>query len=228
MFAAKQIYLGRCAKAAPTAKSYVQDGLIVQLDGIENSGYGVHDANATVWKSLVGNYSASGVSGNFSWGDNALLSANVAAGAGLGFGVSIPSFNYMTMEICYDAQSGSRYLVDSGFGNQFAILSRDGAYLQFTSYRGIVKSSAAMYGQHCISYVYSGNSANSAYENGSPATLSSISNSWNPGSWSIGTKNSRYNGFRGKMHSYRLYSRALTAAEIAANYAIDKERFNLP
>lgn len=32
----------------------------------------------------------------------------------------------------------------------------------------------------------------------------------------------------GKIYSIRLYNRALTAAEIAANYAADKERFNLP
>ena len=31
-----------------------------------------------------------------------------------------------------------------------------------------------------------------------------------------------------KVHCIRLYSRALTADEIAANYAIDKARFNLP
>ena len=35
-------------------------------------------------------------------------------------------------------------------------------------------------------------------------------------------------GFRGHYHSLRLYSRALTADEIARNYAVDKERFNLP
>ena len=34
--------------------------------------------------------------------------------------------------------------------------------------------------------------------------------------------------FFGEVCNLRLYSRALTAAEISANYAIDKERFNLP
>ena len=39
-----------------------------------------------------------------------------------------------------------------------------------------------------------------------------------------------YNGNKkGTMncHAIRLYSRALTAAEVAANYAVDKARFNL-
>ena len=38
----------------PTARDYVQDGLIAMWDGIENAGWGVHEPNATVWKNLVG------------------------------------------------------------------------------------------------------------------------------------------------------------------------------
>ena len=34
------------------ARSYVQDGLLLHFDGIENAGFGVHDATATVWKNL--------------------------------------------------------------------------------------------------------------------------------------------------------------------------------
>ena len=36
------------------------------------------------------------------------------------------------------------------------------------------------------------------------------------------------NGFRGKVFNVRIYSRALTAEEIAHNYAIDKARFGIP
>lgn len=41
----------------------------------------------------------------------------------------------------------------------------------------------------------------------------------------------RYAGnlaFVGGIHCIRLYSRTLTDAEVAANYAVDKERFGLP
>ena len=47
---------GAWAKAGdrlPTARDYVQDGLIAMWDGIENAGWGVHDPNATVWKDLI-------------------------------------------------------------------------------------------------------------------------------------------------------------------------------
>ncbi|MGN0845859.1 MAG: hypothetical protein ACI4RA_00565 [Kiritimatiellia bacterium] len=37
-----------------SAKSYVQAGLVGHFDGVENAGYGQHDATATTWTNLVG------------------------------------------------------------------------------------------------------------------------------------------------------------------------------
>jgi len=34
--------------------------------------------------------------------------------------------------------------------------------------------------------------------------------------------------FKGRVYNARVYNRALTAEEVAHNYAIDKARFNLP
>ena len=48
------------ANAVPTARSYVQDGLVAMWDGIENAGWGVHDNNATNWVDLVGGASIVG------------------------------------------------------------------------------------------------------------------------------------------------------------------------
>ena len=43
-----------CAKdEGLSAKSYVQDGLAHQWDGIENVGYGIHDGSASTWIDLV-------------------------------------------------------------------------------------------------------------------------------------------------------------------------------
>ena len=41
--------------AVPKAASYVGDGLVMELDAIENAGAGVHDGASTVWKDLSGN-----------------------------------------------------------------------------------------------------------------------------------------------------------------------------
>ena len=43
----------KMVKTMPTARDYVQDGLIAIWDGIENAGWGVHDPNATEWKQLM-------------------------------------------------------------------------------------------------------------------------------------------------------------------------------
>ena len=36
-----------------TAEDYIQNGLVSMWDGIENTGYGMHDSSATSWKNLV-------------------------------------------------------------------------------------------------------------------------------------------------------------------------------
>ena len=41
-------------KSVPTARDYVQDGLLVLYDGIENVGWGEHDGNASAWVDLAG------------------------------------------------------------------------------------------------------------------------------------------------------------------------------
>ena len=55
-----------------TAKDYVQDGLIFQVDAIENVGYGVHDPCATTWKDLIGGNSFNLPSGSI-WGEDYLV-----------------------------------------------------------------------------------------------------------------------------------------------------------
>jgi hypothetical protein len=53
----------------PTARDYVQDGLIAMWDGIENAGWGTHDPNATEWKDLMGSLDATTIDSPI-FGDN--------------------------------------------------------------------------------------------------------------------------------------------------------------
>ena len=63
--------VGCCAAtalAALTSRSYVQDGLIAQYDGINNAGHGVaHDPNAATWVDLTGNGNDATKGSNASW-----------------------------------------------------------------------------------------------------------------------------------------------------------------
>lgn len=62
--------LGR--KPKPTAKSYIQDGLIAHWDALENIGYGKRDATAKVWRDLISGTDMIGTDG-VEWGDNFYL-----------------------------------------------------------------------------------------------------------------------------------------------------------
>ena len=53
MTAVRQIFLGRGGAKLPTARDYVQDGLIAMWDGIENAGWGQHEDSPIVWKDLT-------------------------------------------------------------------------------------------------------------------------------------------------------------------------------
>lgn len=53
MIAARNAFLMSGGK--PTARDYVQDGLIAMWDGLENAGWGAHDSTAATWVDLTGN-----------------------------------------------------------------------------------------------------------------------------------------------------------------------------
>ncbi len=79
------------------------------------------------------------------------------------------------------------------------------------------------------SVAYSGFVASSVALNGVPVGLTSgvVSNAGGPfvlgGRYYLTSRQ----GYEGRIFCVRLYNRALTAAEVAANYAIDKARFKL-
>ena len=229
MFAAEQIFLGRSAKAAPTARFYVQDGLIAIWDGIENSGWGVHDASATTWKDLSGNGNDLTLMNGAHFDANSLITAARNSVSAL-----LPTrLPYATIEVCafQDASRNSSQLVC--FGNSV----NDSRMMSCGS-----KSIQSMNGNHQITVptskatrtwaaTYPTDSSTIPYIDGQLATGTVTTNSWAPRNGPFGLSgSSNYQGwnFVGNYYCVRLYSRALTADEIAANYAIDKERFNLP
>lgn len=55
--------MGGGGGSEPTAKSYIQDGLVVMYDGIDNAGIGLHDPSATSWTDIKSGY-------NLNWTGN--------------------------------------------------------------------------------------------------------------------------------------------------------------
>ena len=62
----RQMQLVPIKEEGLSARSYVQNGLVNQWDGIENVAYGVHDDSATIWIDLIGGVPMR----NMKFGDN--------------------------------------------------------------------------------------------------------------------------------------------------------------
>lgn len=218
---------------------YVTDGLVAMWDGEWNAGSGKHDASATTWKDIV-----SGVSfalTNATWGSSALLlRSNVygfldATGTTTTFG-AIQGGG--TMEICALANSymQSSTLLKStadvsfnfnasnriNFRNSNAPQSR-GSFLLADTLRTI----SCVYG--------SGTSIEGIYANGVASSFDGTNNTggYAAGGTLLGCRSSSSSSLSPTrfcdldIYGIRLYSRALTAAEVAFNYAIDQRRFNI-
>lgn len=120
---------------AYTSASYVQDGLIAQWDGIDNTGIGVHDPGAKVWKDLTGNYDLTLLpKGGWSADGRSLTVYGAAAVCSN----SLPA--YKTIEVVYKMKTpGGRLLFCSGGISQvnafrFIAFNRDGEASGTTGY----------------------------------------------------------------------------------------------
>lgn len=213
------------SNVTPTAKSYIQDGLIAMWDGIENAGWGTHDANAMVWKDLVGNRHWTNLPNHLVWTDNS------AATSGGGFGVSASEswqVQYAHIDVCGECFANNNSFVCFCFGNNkmFGILPTNNRGFQFAS--GKPTMGGDFYKPWSVAATLdSDNNIISCYYNSESRAANLGSSTWAAASRVQFGSNIPYLFF-GAIHSLRLYSRALTAAEIAHNYAIDKIRFNLP
>ena len=235
-------------KRTPTAKDYVQNGLVAMWDGIENAGWGVHDGDATTWANLLDP-------------DHPLTGNNIAFA---GKGTRIPSScTYTNLDIQSMWNNGfSLELVVSFLGvtgvSANAIFTVLKLYGSTTSYLAINIEGAWTSSLSTMGF----NTARVRIGSGAPISLGTT----NPqprvatvcvtsaaqskqyldglGYASYGAATSNlyvpannnlmFGGSSGwvsnncMLNAVRFYSRVLTAEEIAANYAIDKARFELP
>ena len=212
----------------PTARDYVQDGLIAMWDGIENAGWGVHDPNATVWKDLVGDNDLV-LMNTAHFDENSLVSANRNKLTAL----CSEKLPYASIEVCafFDESRGSSALVCFGnsvddnrmvSGETSSIQTYNGNYM--ISLTTPVDPKCTWAGVHDAD-------RHDGYVRGALASGTKSSNNWSVRNGTFGLSgSSNYSAwnFVGNYYCVRLYSRALTAEEIAANYAIDKARFGIP
>ena len=212
------------------ARSYVQDGLIAMWDGEENAGWGVHDANATVWKDLVGTLDLSIYHGTPVINNNNvyLLDSSLKSAAS----VPLSSADGGTVEVV------NRTVAFHGYYNNRwdAIFSLDlGGTPQFTTNGWGYRNRAYPTGlsPDVSTRISDGGIYTDSFANGkiySNAVLRQTRD-WkvSPNMVYVGFTQSNGVSYSGdtEFYSIRMYSRTLTDAEIAHNCAVDKVRFGV-
>ena len=208
-------------KQGKTARDYVQSGLVAMWDGIENAGWGVHDASATDWTNLVDG-SGEATPYGAAWLDNAMtMDGNTSVFNIFDASAVLNSHNF-TIEVLV-SRSVSYGAVFPG------INAADANSLYVYPWYGS-RSGVYVYGSKVHSYIEGANKRHVVFTGDGTNILTYFDGS-HDGTTTQDTAIT-YTGKmywrRGIIYAVRVYSRALTADEIAHNYAIDKERFNLP
>lgn len=225
---------------------YVTDGLIAMWDGEWNIGGGVHDANATTWVDLVG-----GASIQLSPADCTIEAASITTTAGHQLAVAIPALandtyseeHFITIEavvaipttinVTPFLQLGGRSMctyADAGASirTEYGLPAANGTsvMLCYTATK-VTRSSLNDITARISVVPKSGVGSNSVVINGSTVSISRRS----PSTTDVQI-NDLILGFAETgvltIGNIRIYRGYLSDANVAANYAIDKARFNLP
>ena len=226
--------------------AYVQDGLVLQLDGIRNAGANApHDANATVWANLAGGggatktaYTGTGKnsSGTGRWLDNAFYMDADWYFKTIGV---IPASESVTVEVFGDFTPAqpTTYpnfisVADGGSTTDCGIWMNGGALkwkldsYGFTgSTRPTISSwdkqgfAAALDASQVVLYASGATVSNTQTGRTSGKTFPACQ--WNIGcNWQAGNHPGK-----GTYYAVRIYTNTLTQAQIAANWQLDQYRF---
>ncbi len=227
---------------ALSAKSYVQDGLVALWDGIENAGWGVHDANATVWKDLCGNYfQTSGEAKNW---DGVSLVCNKDTKLLFGGFFGFQSLTVETIVQCDELYNNS-YIIDAhertgktGFASYVTNLS-DPFGIRFSfgvardtpgyAYSLPTKPDASRFAHGSLVCDAAAKTVSLFSFGQNLQTQRNLSFKANETqAFAIaGHSTNNTNFFLGRIMSIRVYSRNLSAIEIQRNLGVDKARFGI-
>jgi hypothetical protein len=224
---------------------YVQDGLIGHWDGVENAGLWTHDSSATIWKDVSGNgYDATQrvTSAGWNWIEDAYVGTERN-----NHGFLLPAAIHTalknnitghTIEVVFKPSASAissktrstifgQYL-SSGMNMEFSPhktgyfrvyynAAPDVDTTAWKSNSGRMTCAVVCNGSNCI--LYEDGSAKKTAAQPAASTISAKQ-------FVIGGEHYRANmSILGELCAVRIYSRALTAAEIAENHTVDVTRF---
>ena len=226
--------VGAWAKAGYAAKDYVQNGLVAMWDGIENARWGKHSAikSCVDLKGLNGS-----IINYYSQEQNSFwLKANslpVEIGERLLSAIASGTFTFESYIDVVDNKDWG-YILSSLYSSdwrKFSVRYNNSASIiasnkTLNGYLGTIKI-----GKNRLSFASLVKGDGVIYENDLKKTFADMTSTD-----LISDRKLYFGNLRGysryscncKVHSIRFYDRRLSDDEIAANYAIDKARFNLP
>lgn len=236
MIAARQIAFGGSAKK--WENPYITDGLVAMWDGEWNAGGGKHDANATVWKDLVGDDDLV-CSGDYVW-NNGFEYPSTMQGVTKAVGNTLYTLGDLSIHICVSIKSstpsnihsGDLFSLDrvagSGIVSYAASKNQPQTFSWWTFGANHASTVVAIDGETTSAVLAKEGSVINAFLDGRRVEYWRQTNTLE-GFVSIGqlrdqSKRSAPNAI---VHNFGIYNRALTAEEIAYNYNIDKQRFGL-
>lgn len=229
----------------PPSSPYVSNGLQCHLDGVYNRGVGLHDDLAKVWTDLSGGGHDASVNSAVSFGVMSLLNSSYVIPAVIdGLNADVDFNSACTIELVvsrsphaermvifgnYNFNSLKGYSIELFYGNgtnynvRFYLSPHEGVADSFDT--GINLGERVK--KH-LAFTRNGGSL-SFYENGvlkkTETTTISVPVA-DP--WRIGCDATRPNfAFWGAFFAIRVYSRALSAQEIASNFSVDSQRFGI-
>jgi hypothetical protein len=214
---------------------YITDGLVAMWDGEWNAGGGKHDANATVWKDLVGGVVAEPVNFknsadfSFGWGDvfcevkhcNLTLSAPYIT--------EVMNLPQCTFEFALTRTDGTKrmYFLGGSWQNDvhsfYLFKGKNNVRTEIHgAYRFLV-------GKHQSLSASFDDGQRTLFVNGVKAKEELVTETTSQEITQLFGSVYLYDDFTtcADINFARFYSRALSAEEIAANYEIDKARFGL-
>ena len=228
---------------------YVTDGLVAMWDGEWNAGGGVHDANATTWIDCVNGSIATPRTSDFSWSSNKVTTLSGCTFAtNVGAGLTAATVQAVVK------YAGRNHSLASTIGSFNNAVDADGK----AGYGGITLGIASYYNGIVCGYAacpWSRSDFRMSTYGYSDSDVTLISLTWAGGKKpvvfylndiTLGTVNESTLGVNsnnfsigsthatggesmwGDIYAIRVYDHTLTASEIARNYRVDKERFNLP
>lgn len=224
---------------APTSRSYVQNGLVAQWDGIDNavdeSGNRYHDPAATVWADLSGNgHTLGNFASDVTWSTNAFVTPQVKYKQAASFiGVSVGGSDYQSYEIvlALDSELPQVGCVVFGFGNFKGLaLYREAKERGFKSETSTAKLFRMDYDvsgkpQQIYADYNNGGVSDTAYVDGVKSATQDRSSSWTQSASCIGYYSNDNWPFYGRICALRLYSRKLSEEERLQNLRTDCARF---